>query len=95
MEWSYDDRGNAIDLQITYREIVRRKWHGKYSDRIPPIWRDAVARVIREHHQAEESRELLERFGGGAGRRRVELRERLARADEATRARQKERRERM
>ena len=92
MQWDLDDRGNAIDLQITYREIVRRGWHGKRSDRIPPIWRDAVAAVIAEHHREEERRELLERFGGGAGRRRVELQERLARADEATRARRKERR---
>lgn len=95
MQWDYDDRGNAIDLQITYREIVRRGWNGKKTDRIPPIWRDVVARVIREHHQEEERKELQMRFGGNGVQRRVELREKLARADAETRARQRERREQM
>lgn len=84
-----------MELQITYREIVRRGWHGKKADRIPPIWRDVVARVIAEHHREEERRELQIRFGRSGVQRRVELRERLARADAETRARQRERRERM
>ena len=95
MQWDYDDRGNAIDLQITYREIVRRGWHGKKSDRIPPIWRDVVERTIREHHRQQELQELQSRFGSGAGQRKAQLRERLAGADAQTRARLREQRERM
>lgn len=95
MQWDYDERGNAINLQISYREIVRRGWHGKKSDRIPPIWRDVVERTIREHHRQQELQELRSRFGSGAGKRKAQLRERLAAADAQTRARLKERQERM
>lgn len=94
VRWDLDDRGNAVNLQISYAEIVRRGWHAKKSHRIPLIWRDTVQRVIREHHRQLEWMELRSRFGNSDAQRRVELRERVARADAATRARRREPKER-
>jgi len=92
MRWSYDERGSAIDLEITYREIRRRGWDGRRSDRIPPIWRPAVAKVLAEVEAKRAAAELQERFGGGAGRRRA-LQERLAQLQDERRRREAERRE--
>jgi hypothetical protein len=65
MNWSYDDRGNAINLQITLKEIKQRRWH-LHPGRIPPIWREAVRQVLAQEAADQDRAELAARVQPGS-----------------------------
>jgi len=64
VDWKTDDRGSVDpeSLKITPAEIRRKGWDGRRSDRVPPIWREAVRKALAQREARIEKLELALRL---------------------------------